>query len=92
MGLSEKLKLTEPTHSGLPCGMGRLLASLNAKDREALNDVLFQDATAGFRMSNTRIYQVLVEEGYQVAPSSVAQHRRKQCRCFIGAHLSKKDK
>lgn len=84
MTLSEKLKISTPSQSGLPCGMGKLMSSLTEKDREALEQVLFTNDSSIPRISNTKIYQILVEEGYQVAPSSIAQHRRKQCRCFIG--------
>lgn len=90
MGLSEKLKQIVPSQSGLPCGMGKVLMSLNEEDRNELNRVLFSPPNDEQRMSNTKIYQVLVEEGYEVAPYSVAQHRRKQCRCFVGKHAKMK--
>lgn len=89
MGLSEKLKQVVPTQSGLPCGMGKLLIGLNEEDRNELNKILFDSTNSEQRVSNTKIHQILVEEGYEIAPYSIAQHRRKQCRCFVGkyAHL-----
>lgn len=84
MTLSEKLKTVEPSQTGLPCGTAKLLESLSKEDRKALEDVLFPDATVTKRMSNTKIHQILIEENYEIAVSSIAQHRRKQCRCFVG--------
>jgi hypothetical protein len=86
MSLAEKLKTVTPAPTGLPCGVSKLMESMNKTDKEALDDALFNYLTqSGQRLSNSKIYQILTDEGYDVAVSSIAQHRRKQCRCFVGA-------
>jgi hypothetical protein len=88
MSLIEKFKSLEPTSTGLPCGVSKLLDSMTKADKEAFNYVLFEQVTElGKRVSNTKIYEILVSEGYNIAPSSIAQHRRKHCRCFVGANV-----
>lgn len=84
MTLAEKFKTTKPSQSGLPCGIARLFDSLDVEDKQALEEVLFSESVGIKRMSNTKIHQILTEEGYEIAVSSIAQHRRKQCRCFVG--------
>lgn len=91
MSLAEKLKTVIPASTGLPCGVSKLMESMNSEDKEALNEALFDyQNSSGQRLSNTKIYQTLIEEGYEIAPSSIAQHRRKQCRCFVGAAVRSK--
>jgi hypothetical protein len=93
MSLAEKFKTVQPAQSGLPCGLAKIMDSMDSSDKETLHQVLFEDVVGlqGKRLSNTKIYQILVEEGYNIAPSSIAQHRRKQCRCFVGAAARQKD-
>lgn len=91
MGLAEKFKTAEPSQTGLPCGMSKLLESMSKVDKETLEQVLFESPARTPRVSNTKIYQILLEEGYSVAPFAIAQHRRKQCRCFVGAKARSKD-
>ena len=86
MTLADKFKQLQPTQSGLPCGIAKLMDAMSKTDKDALNYVLFEQTTAsGKRVSNSKIYEILVEEGYNIAPSSIAQHRRRHCRCFVGA-------
>jgi len=92
MTLAEKFKSIEPAKTGLPCGVAKLMESMNKSDKEVLNSVLFEEISAiGKRISNTKIHQILTEEGYDVAVSSIAQHRRHQCRCFAGVGVRKKE-
>lgn len=92
MALSEKFKNIEPTKTGLPCGVARLMESMNKSDKDVLDSVLFEQiSVTGKRISNTKIHQILTEEGYDVAVSSIAQHRRHQCRCFAGIGARKKE-
>ena len=92
MSLINRLKTAEPAQSGLPCGVARIMSTMSKPDVEALEEVLFEYTLDGKRISNTKIYQILTEEGYSIAPSSIAQHRRHQCRCFVGAGVKSKDK
>lgn len=92
MSLAEKFKSLEPAKPGLPCGVAKMMETMSDSDQELLNSVLFnENGAANKRASNTKIYQILTEEGYNIAPSSIAQHRRKQCRCFVGAQARLKD-
>lgn len=54
------------------------------KDVKALEAVLAVDTSNSRRISNRQIHDVLLSEGYDIAYASVALHRRKQCRCFVG--------
>lgn len=86
MGLADKFSNLTPSPTGLPCGMAKLMDSMTEDDRTVLNKVLFNEPSiSGKRISNSKIYEILREEGHNVAVSSIAQHRRKQCRCFVGA-------
>lgn len=86
MTLAEKFKTIKPSQSGLPCGTAKLIESLTPEDKETLEEVLFGENIGTKRMSNTKIHQILTEEGHNIAVSSIAQHRRKHCRCFVGIH------
>lgn len=85
MSLADKFKTLEPSQSGLPCGVAKMMESMSEADRDAFNSVMFDKPSPGaLRVSNTKIHQTLSEEGYVIAPYSIAQHRRRHCRCFVG--------
>lgn len=82
--LAEKvLELSSPQF-GLPCGVSRVLTALDVDDKNTLELMLFPTSEKIKRFSNRQIYELLISENYDVAQSSIAQHRRKQCRCFAG--------
>lgn len=86
MSLADKFTNLAPSPTGLPCGVAKLMEQMTEDDKTILNQVLFNEVSLGTkRISNTKIYEILQEEGHNVAISSIAQHRRKQCRCFVGA-------
>lgn len=91
MSLADKFQKMEPSYSGLPCGIQKLLETMSQEDAKTLEDAMFTYTVAGKRISNTKIYEILTEEGHSIAPSAIAQHRRKQCRCFVGAKAKIKD-
>jgi hypothetical protein len=81
MRLAEKLNNALPPQSGLPCGFLKLLDSLSKEDRAALEAVM--DIPNGQpRLSNRQIHKILLEEGKDIAFTSISSHRRKQCRCY----------
>lgn len=82
--LAEKMSQVAAPKFGLPCGMSTVLNQMDEEDRQALEIVLFVDNENVKRLSNRQIYEILISENYNVAQSSIAQHRRKQCRCFSG--------
>jgi hypothetical protein len=83
MSLSEKLKTATRSEPGLPCGVSRLLATVNDEDREAL-EVIFSTKAGNGSVSNLKIHEIISSEGHNIAFASVRLHRSKACRCFIG--------
>lgn len=81
MSLAERLSQAKPKKSGLPCGITRVVSQMEETDRLALDEVLYQEPRI---VSNVQLQQILLDEGFDVSYSSIAQHRRKQCRCFTG--------
>lgn len=85
MSLTEKLANATPSRSGLPCGISEARSRMSKNDRDSLDEVMFGLESIGRnRISNIQIQRILQEEGYNVALSSVALHRRHECRCFTG--------
>lgn len=83
MGLAEKLNSTQRSETGLPCGVAKVLSEVVGEDREAL-ELVFQSRSVSGTISNRQIHDILLSEGYDIAYSSIALHRRQQCRCFVG--------
>jgi len=83
MGLADKLNSIKRTEPGLPCGVARVLAAVEGEDKEAL-ELVFQTRSEAGTISNRQIHEILLSEGYDISHSSIALHRRKQCRCFVG--------
>lgn len=85
MSLTERLAKATPSKSGLPCGIDEAMNRMSSTDKDSLIDVLFGSGSVGrTRISNIQIQRILQEEGYNVALSSVALHRRHECRCYTG--------
>lgn len=80
---AKKLETLGSYEPGLPCSVGKLLESMEKEDREALEIVLKARALPR-KISNKQVHEFLVSEGFEVAFSSVRNHRTEQCRCFIG--------
>lgn len=92
MGLAEKFKTLQPSIYGLPCGVDRMLQSMNQEDKDVLNSVLFPEPLLTTpRVSNSKIHQLLTEEGYEISLSTIAHHRRRQCRCFTSVNIKAKE-
>jgi len=75
-------KLSEVTkdkirHSG--CAVRIAMDSMTAEDREALETV-FSNRSVTVR----NIFQVLLDDGYDVAFWHVKEHAAKGCKCFVG--------
>lgn len=83
MSLAEKLTNAKRTEPGLPCGVSKLLSELVGEDREAL-EIVFASRSQSGTISNRQIHEILISEGHDVSFASIALHRRKQCRCFVG--------
>jgi hypothetical protein len=82
--LAEKVSELSAPQFGLPCGVSKLMTTLDEDDRNTLQLILFPKSEKVKRFSNRQIYELLISENYDVAQSSIALHRRKQCRCFTG--------
>ena len=78
---AEDLETIEVKYPGPPCGISVVLEHMDNEDRDALNLVLFEKPR---RYSNRNLQKFLISKHYDVSFSSVALHRRKECRCFTG--------
>lgn len=83
MGLADKLKTTQRSEPGLPCGVGKLLSELDGEDREAL-ELVFSTRSKSGTISNRQLHAILLSEGHDIAFASISLHRRQQCRCYVG--------
>lgn len=81
MSLVERLANAKPKESGLPCGVSKILSEMSKEDSEAFQQVLFAEPRI---ISNSQLQEILLEEDYDIARTSINLHRRKQCRCFVG--------
>jgi len=77
------LELSTPSF-GLPCGVSKVVEKMDNDDRETLELLLFPISENAKRFSNKQIYDLIISEKFDIAQSSIALHRRKQCRCFTG--------
>jgi len=87
MGIADKLRTTAKAQTGLPCSVSVLFEKLNDEDRQALEDILTNSSSNA--ISSRQIYEIITAEGHEVAYTSVANHRRKACRCFAGNNSAK---
>lgn len=83
MSLAKKINLMKPSAPGLPCGISKILASLEKDDRDAL-ELVMNTKPGKDAISNRQIHELLLSEGFDLAFASVRLHRSKQCRCYIG--------
>jgi hypothetical protein len=60
------------------------MANMDKEDKITLELILFPKNEKVKRFSNRQIYELLISEKHDIAQSSIALHRRKQCRCFTG--------
>lgn len=81
MSLADRLGELEPTRRGGVCGVARILSELGPKDRDALVAALSVPVGDPERISNQRIADVLVSEGYRIHPKTVETHRKGGCAC-----------
>lgn len=83
MGIANKLTAATKARTGLPCSVSVLLEKLNDEDREALENILSTSNSKSHNaISSRQIYEIVVSEGHDVAYTSIANHRRRACRCF----------
>jgi hypothetical protein len=82
--LAEKVMNLSAPQFGLPCGVSTVMANMDKEDKITLELILFPKNEKVKRFSNRQIYELLISEKHDIAQSSIALHRRKQCRCFTG--------
>lgn len=82
--LAEKVSGLSAPQFGLPCGVSKVMATMDEEDRNTLELILFPQSDKVKRFSSRQIYELLISENHDVAQSSIALHRRKGCRCFTG--------
>jgi len=84
MSLIEKLKEATRSGPGLPCGVSTLMDTLKGEERKAL-EIIFSTKSIQGTVPNTKLHQILISEGHDIAFSSVRHHRSQLCRCYTGA-------
>jgi hypothetical protein len=89
MSIAEKLQAAQRNSPGLPCGVAKVLDSLEGEDKKALQ-VIFSTRSVAGTISNRQVHQILLDEGHEIAFASISLHRRKQCRCFTSRNLAAK--
>lgn len=82
--LAEKVSELSAPQFGLPCGVSKVMKKMDKDDKSTLELILFPQSEKVKRFSNRQIYELLLSENHDVAQSSIALHRRRQCRCFTG--------
>lgn len=88
MSIAEKLKEATRSSPGLPCGIAKLMASVDQEDREAL-EIVFSTKSIKGTISNVQLHELLLGEGHDIAFASIRLHRGQRCRCFIGQEARK---
>lgn len=74
MGLADAIKAAVQK-PGTKCTVGELILTLNAEDRQALNDAFAS------KVSYQAILRGLREEGHEITRSPLERHRRQECAC-----------
>ena len=82
--LAQRASELSTPNFGLPCGVSKVVEKMDKEDSETLELLLFPVSETATRFSNRQIYDLLISEKFDIARSSIALHRRKQCRCFTG--------
>jgi hypothetical protein len=82
--LAQKVSELNAPQFGLPCGVSKVMSIMDEDDKNTLELILFPQSDKVKRFSNRQIQELLLSEKYDIAQSSIALHRRKQCRCFTG--------
>ena len=82
MSLADKLKEATRSTPGLPCGVAKLMTTLNEEDRKAL-EIVFSTKSVSGTISNVQLHELFLSEGYNVAFASIRLHRAQRCRCYI---------
>jgi len=84
--LAQKVSKLSTPQFGLPCGVAKTMKQMDKDDKETFELLLFPVSDKVKRFSNRQIYELLISEKIDIAPSSIALHRRKECRCFTGTN------
>lgn len=81
MTLADSLKAAQPYKTSRGCAVGRLLAVLSPKDREALVAALLIGKNEPGRLSNQQLSDILKSEGHEVSMQVIETHRKLACSC-----------
>lgn len=77
--LADALAKQKPRYGGSTCSVCDLIATLDKKDADALNDAL-----GDIRMPGTFITRALSEYGVTVSVGTLRRHRRRECATLRG--------
>ena len=76
MALADDLNNITPKVHSKTCTVGALLNDLNDNDAVALEATLAND-----RIAHSDLSRILRDNGFDLAPQTLARHRRQLCRC-----------
>ncbi len=68
------------------CRLSEVMAELPADTAEYLRKIIDAPVGSPIRLSNATISNVLRSEGHNVGRTTVGDHRRGYCQCFIGGN------
>jgi hypothetical protein len=76
MSLSDRLEAPPRRPTGHPCSVAQLRQELPTDEQAAFDRMLWE-----LNWSARRIYEELLDEGYEVGLQTIGRHRRGECRC-----------
>ena len=65
------------------CRLAEVLATLSADTAEYLEQIIYAPVGDPRRLSNATISNVLRSEGHNVGRTTIGDHRRGYCQCYI---------
>lgn len=79
MGIKERLTAEPAQYPRSLCRVCKIMSELPADDREFLNENFAKAGDDKTRYSDSKVADILTEEGFPVGLQSVSRHRRGQC-------------
>lgn len=88
MALADRATQRPESINGYPCSVAKLLDTLEGKELAAFQLIMYGRAgltepRIDFRgWTEREVFEVVTEEGYEVAKNQINEHRGKRCRCY----------
>ena len=88
MALADRITQRPVGVNGSPCSVGVLLDSLDGGELAAFQLIMYGKkglTEPDFRYrgwTEREVFEVVTDEGYEVAKNQIHEHRGKRCRCY----------